>query len=175
MSRSASGLYNNNCQGADGMGKCVRAYAGSIPAWVFLNRHLSYAGSVRLTVGTVMWAKHLYRNRTDIKQVLNVQWQQWMPYGAYLVIACGILWNDHNAKWKVKEIHYPMKTVGPWQKNRWWFYSVTVRWNVRVWRLGVWIHSSSSPGTPGSVPDSTFSVPGWDFQIVPEAWPNLAD
>ncbi len=164
MSRSASGLYNNNCQEADGMGKCMRAYDGSIPAWVFLNRHLSYAWSVRLTVGTVMWAKHLYyqRNWIDIKQVLKVQWQGWMPYVAHLVIACEILWNDHNVKWKVKEIHYPVKMVGPWQKNR-WLYTVTVQRNVRVGGWGVlngWIHSSSSPGTPGSVLDSTFSVPG---------------
>lgn len=37
----------------DGMGKCGRAYAGSVPAWVFVGRHLSYAGRVRLSVGTV--------------------------------------------------------------------------------------------------------------------------
>lgn len=37
----------------DGMGKCARAYAGSRPARVFLNKHLSYAGSVRLTVDTL--------------------------------------------------------------------------------------------------------------------------
>lgn len=136
----------------EGMGKCVRAYAGSRPAWVFLNRHLSYAGSVRLTVGTVMWAKHLYcqRKLTDMKQVYK--WQEWM-----LCIWCLCCYSlADSVKWPQSKMNgernkFPHDGDGQ---------------GVEAGGgLPGCMHSPSCPGTPGSVPDSTISVPGLDFRF----------
>lgn len=144
----------------DGMGKCVRVYAGSFPAWVFLKRHLSYSGSVGLTVGIVMWAKHLYGQRkwTDKKQVWNVM--QWGTDPTCFLIWFYLTWwalSCHTFRDFVKCPQWNEKVGSWWQKTRTWLFTVTVRWNVRVYRWGV---SSSNPGTLGVVPDSTISVPG---------------
>lgn len=161
MSRSASGRWNNNCQEVWWDGKICKSICWQY-ARVFLNKHLSYAGSVRLTVGTVMWAKDLLsRKRTDNNLVFNIKWQELMlcifkSFSSHdRHTSCEILQNE---KWKN---NFPWKKLGLFLNRKpeggcvlWQLECQGVDWRLSYFLGDVCIHSASNPGT--SVLDSTF-------------------
>lgn len=100
-----------------GWEKSVRAYAGSLPAWVFLNRHLSYAGSVRLT--DYSYVSKTFVLSLEMDSFLMVEMDATFFPNKIVTHLCQserFCGNDQEVKWKVKERNFPMKMGRPWQE-----------------------------------------------------------